>query len=185
MLIQFGCTATILGWLGWAFAQDVVINELNLITGPNSGQFVELFGDEGTNLDDHSLVLLKSATSGGNFTPEVQAAIGLDGQSLDEDGFLLIQGSGWQNTVVAVVLAGSPVSEFPIGSTPTFSAVTDAVFFGSVGPTHPQMEVLIDLVAQERQQRCTKRTTLRTMSWRAQTDCPGCPTEGWRWTWGL
>ena len=148
MLIQFGCTATILGVApAGAFAQDVVINELNLITGPNSGQFVELFGDEGTNLDDHSLVLLKSATSGGNFTPEVQAAIGLDGQSLDEDGFLLIQGSGWQNTVVAVVLAGSPVSEFPIGSTPTFSAVTDAVFFGSVGPTHPQMEVLIDLVA--------------------------------------
>ena len=135
MLIQFGCTATILGVAPAGHSSGCRHQRVEPDYEANSGQFVELFGDEGTNLDDHSLVLLKSATSGGNFTPEVQAAIGLDGQSLDEDGFLLIQGSGWQNTVVAVVLAGSPVSEFPIGSTPTFSAVTDAVFFGSVGPT--------------------------------------------------
>ena len=71
MLIHLDAQQQSGGGSGWGIAQDVVINELNLITGPNSGQFVELFGDEGTNLDDHSLVLLKSATSGGNFTPEV------------------------------------------------------------------------------------------------------------------
>ena len=61
LLIRFGCTATIAGvTLVGAQAQDVVINELNLITGPDVGQFVELYGDPGTSLDGHSLVLVKS-----------------------------------------------------------------------------------------------------------------------------
>ena len=61
LLTRFGCTATIAGvTLVGAQAQDVVINELNLITGPNVGQFVELHGDPGTSLEGHSLVLVKS-----------------------------------------------------------------------------------------------------------------------------
>ena len=41
-------------------AQDVVINELNLVVGPETGQFVELHGAAGTELDGHALAVVKS-----------------------------------------------------------------------------------------------------------------------------
>ena len=44
---------------------QVVINEINLVTGPESGQFVELFGPPNAPLTGHSLVLVKSVLSGG------------------------------------------------------------------------------------------------------------------------
>ena len=41
------CLATFLfpGWTGEVNAQDLVINELNWVTGPDNGQFVELYGE--------------------------------------------------------------------------------------------------------------------------------------------
>ena len=78
LLIRFGCTATIAAMtLVGAQAQDVVINELNLITGPDVGQFVELYGDPGTSLDGHSLVLVKSTPEGGNFMSRGASRCGL------------------------------------------------------------------------------------------------------------
>ena len=148
LLIRFGCTATIAGvTLVGAQAQDVVINELNLITGPDVGQFVELYGDPGTSLDGHSLVLVKSTPEGGNFIPETQAVVDLGGMSLDDEGFSLIEGNNWQNNVVAVVLAASPATAFELGSSPTFGGLVDAVLYGSLGVTHPQMSPLVDLVS--------------------------------------
>ena len=148
LLIRFGCTATIAAMtLVGAQAQDVVINELNLITGPDVGQFVELYGDPGTSLDGHSLVLVKSTPEGGNFIPETQAVVDLGGMSLDDEGFSLIEGNNWQNNVVAVVLAASPATAFELGSSPTFGGLVDAVLYGSLGVTHPQMSPLVDLVS--------------------------------------
>ena len=41
LFTRLGCAATIAGMtLVEAQAQDVVINELNLVTGPNVGQFI-------------------------------------------------------------------------------------------------------------------------------------------------
>ena len=149
LLIRFGCTATIAGvTLVGAQAQDVVINELNLITGPDVGQFVELHGDPGTSLDGHSLVLVKSTfESANNFVPETQAVVDLGGVSLNDEGFFLIEGAGWQSNVVAVVLAASPGTTFELGTSPTFGGVLDAVLYGSVGVTHPQMSPLVGLVS--------------------------------------
>ena len=149
LLIRFGCTATIAAMtLVGAQAQDVVINELNLITGPDVGQFVELYGDPGTSLDGLSLVLVKSTfESSNNYVPEVQAVVGLGGASLDDEGFFLIEGADWQNNVVAVVLAASPSSAFELGSSPVFEGVVDAVLYGSLAVTHPQMSPLVNLVS--------------------------------------
>ena len=149
LLTRFGCTATIAGvTLVGAQAQDVVINELNLITGPNVGQFVELYGDPGTSLEGHSLVLVKSTFDSPNvFVPETQAVLDLGGTTLDDEGFLLVEGAGWQNNVVAVVLVASPATAFELGTAPTFGGVADAVLYGSVGVTHPQMSPLAALVS--------------------------------------
>ena len=149
LFTRLGCAATIAGMtLVEAQAQDVVINELNLVTGPNVGQFIELYGDAGTNLDGHSLVLVKSTfESTNNFVPETQAVVDLGGTLLDDEGFLLIEGTSWQSNVVAVVLASSPAAAFELGSSPTFEGVLDAVLYGGVGVTHPQMSPLVALVS--------------------------------------
>ena len=126
----------------------MVINELNLITGPDVGQFVELHGDPGTSLEGHSLVVVKSTfESADNYVPETQAVVDLGGMSLNDEGFFLVEGANWQTNVVAVVLAASPATAFELGASPTFGGVVDAVLYGSVGVTHPQMSPLVSLVS--------------------------------------
>ena len=82
-----------------------------------------------------------------NFVPETQAVVDLGGTLLDDEGFLLIEGTSWQSNVVAVVLASSPAAAFELGSSPTFEGVLDAVLYGGVGVTHPQMSPLVALVS--------------------------------------
>ena len=85
--------------------EDVVINEVNLVTGPNYSQFVELYGEPNASLEGTSLVILKSLQVSGAWTALVQSVVGLDTLSLDAEGFLAVEGVGWQNTLTAVVLA--------------------------------------------------------------------------------
>ena len=127
--------------------QNLVINELNLITGPDVGQFVELYGDPGTSLDGHSLVLVKSTFDANGSVPETQSVVDLGGASLDDDGFFLIEGENWHYNIVAVVLAASPATAFEVETEPAFDGVSDAVLYGSAGITHPLMSPLAALVS--------------------------------------
>ena len=80
--------------LSFATEAQVVLNEINLVTGPNAGQFVELQGPDNQAVDGHTLVVVKSSFSGGNWTATVQDVVDLQGLALDEDGFLLMEGEG-------------------------------------------------------------------------------------------
>ena len=62
---------------------QVVLNEINLVTGPNAGQFVELHGPANQGVDGHTLVVVKSSFSGGNWTATIQDVVDLQGQALD------------------------------------------------------------------------------------------------------
>ena len=150
LLVHLGLFAALSLLIAQAVSgQALVINELNLVVGPNTGQFVELYGEGGTPLDGHSIVFVKSSFQDGSFVPEVQAVEDLSALSLDDAGFVSISGSGWQSTVAAVVLAASPSSEFEVGTAPEFGLLLDAVLYGSLGVTHPQMQPLVELVAPE------------------------------------
>ena len=127
-------------------AQDVVINELNLVVGPETGQFVELYGTPGTELEGHALVVVKSAFSEGAWEAQTQASVDLNGLTLNDEGFLLLEGEGWQNTVASVVLASSPASSFGINETPVFGDILDAVLYGNTSVTNPQMAAIVDVV---------------------------------------
>ena len=122
---------------------NVVINEINLVTGPNYGQFVELYGEPNTELAGMSLVILKSNQVSGQWTALVQSVVGLDTLSLNDEGFLAIDGSGWQNTVASVVLTESPVESFEVNQPPVFSDILDGVLYGTIGVSHPQMQPLV------------------------------------------
>ena len=129
------------------FAQsNVVLNEINLVVGPEYGQFVELFGEPGSSLDGMSLVIVKSSFQGGNWTALTQTVVDLQGQGLDNDGFLLIEGSGWQSTVAGVVLATTPASSFELNTPPSFDGIADAVFYGSYFLTSPQWQPIVDVI---------------------------------------
>ena len=65
--------------------EDVVINEVNLVTGPNYSQFVELYGEPNASLEGTSLVILKSLQVSGAWTALVQSVVGLDTLSLDAE----------------------------------------------------------------------------------------------------
>ena len=132
-------------WCSALAQSDLVINEVNLVTGPNYGQFVELHGEPNTELVGMSLVILKSNQVSGQWTALVQTVVGLDTFSLNDEGFLAIEGSGWQNTVSAVVLAGSSAESFEVNQPPVFSDILDGVLYGT-SVTHPQMAALVDAV---------------------------------------
>ena len=70
--------------LSLATEAQVVLNEINLVTGPNAGQFVELHGPANQSVDGHALVVVKSSFSGGNWTATVQDVVDLQGLALDE-----------------------------------------------------------------------------------------------------
>ena len=128
------------------FAQEVVINELNLVVGPEVGQFVELYGAPGTALDDHTLVVVKSAYSEGSWEAQTQTVVDLGGLALNDDGFLVLYGEGWQNTVAGIVLAATPASTFQVNQPPVFGNMLDAVLYGSTSVTHPQMAPLVSTI---------------------------------------
>ena len=126
--------------------EDVVINEVNLVTGPNYGQFVELYGEPSASLEGTSLVILKSLQVSGTWTALVQSVVGLDTLSLDAEGFLAVEGAGWQNTLTAVVLAEGSSASFVVDEPASFEGVLDAVLYGNTSVTNPQMAALVDAV---------------------------------------
>ena len=129
-----------------ATAQNVVINELNLVVGPETGQFVELYGAPGTALDGHALVIVKSAFSSGDWSAQTQAVVDLNGLALNAEGFLALNGEGWQNSVAGVVLAASPASSFELDQTPVFGDMVDAVLYGNTSVFNPQMTAIVEAV---------------------------------------
>ena len=126
-----------------ASAQDLVINELNLVTGPETGQFVELYGAPDTPLDGHTLVVVKSAFQDGAWVAQTQATVDLNGQVLDGSGFLALEGEGWQSTLAGVVLAASQATEFDVDTPPVFGDMVDAVLYGNTSVTNPQMAAIV------------------------------------------
>ena len=126
-----------------ASAQDLVINELNLVTGPETGQFVELYGAPDTPLDGHTLVVVKSAFQDGAWVAQTQATVDLNGQVLDGSGFLALEGEGWQSTLAGVVLAASQATEFEVDTPPVFGDMVDAVLYGNTSVTNPQMAAIV------------------------------------------
>ena len=126
-----------------ASAQDLVINELNLVTGPETGQFVELYGAPDTPLDGHTLVVVKSAFQDGAWVAQTQATLDLNGQALDGSGFLALEGEGWQSTLAGVVLAASQATEFEVDTPPVFGDMVDAVLYGNTSVTNPQMAAIV------------------------------------------
>ena len=126
-----------------ASAQDLVINELNLVTGPETGQFVELYGAPDTPLDGHTLVVVKSAFQDGAWVAQTQATVDLNGQALDGSGFLALEGEGWQSTLAGVVLAASQATEFEVDTPPVFGDMVDAVLYGNTSVTNPQMAAIV------------------------------------------
>ena len=126
-----------------ASAQDLVINELNLVTGPETGQFVELYGAPDTPLDGHTLVVVKSAFQDGAWVAQTQATVDLNGQALDGSGFLALEGEGWQSTLAGVVLAASQATDFEVDTPPVFGDMVDAVLYGNTSVTNPQMAAIV------------------------------------------
>ena len=140
------CLATFVfpGWTGVLNAQDLVINELNWVTGPDNGQFVELYGEPGLDLSGHSVVFVRPVFQSANvYEAQVDFVVGLDGQSLDADGFALVDGLSLIGNVVGVVLAASPAGDFVEGEAAMFEDVVDAILYGNLGLTHPQMSPLV------------------------------------------
>ena len=61
--------------LSLATEAQVVLNEINLVTGPNAGQFFELHGPANQSVDGHALVVVKSSFSEGSWTATVQDVV--------------------------------------------------------------------------------------------------------------
>jgi len=142
-LIWLSMTAVVPGL--WSQTTPV-LNEVNLVVGPNYGQFIELYGAPNASLNGHSLVVVKSSFQGGVWVAQTQAVVGLEGQTFDAEGFLLIEGSGWQSTVAGIVLAESPASAFELNTTPEFEGIADAVFYGSYFLTSPQWQPIVEAI---------------------------------------
>ena len=92
--------------LSLATEAQVVLNEINLVTGPNAGQFVELHGPANQSVDGHAWLLSNRRFRKAAGPPRFKTW-STSRPTLDEDGFLLVEGEGWQNTVAGVVLRPS------------------------------------------------------------------------------
>lgn len=130
----------------WNAQSQTVINEINHIVGPEYGQFVELFGDPNSPLDNLSLVVVKSSFQSATWVALVEVVVDLEGQSLDDDGFYAVDVSGWASNVSGVVLAESPGSAFELNTTPSFEGVADAVLYGSNFVSSPQWQPIVAAV---------------------------------------
>ena len=125
---------------------DVVLNEINHVVGPEFGQFVELYGAPGASLDGHALVIVKSSFQSATWVAVTEVLVDLQGETLNDEGFYLVDVEAWQSNLAGVVLASSSASTFEVGTTPTFDGISDAVFYGSNFVTSPQWQPIVSLV---------------------------------------
>jgi len=121
-----------LGNLNGGETPNVSINELR-ISSPGSSDddsnFIELFGENGTSLDNLSAVVLS-----GEFEPgQIDFTFDLTGQTIDEDGFVLIANPDIATQIPqAVTESNDRLTEFDFfGSPSTFLLVQE--FTGSQG----------------------------------------------------
>ena len=124
-------------------AQGVVINEVDVIATEDNSQFIELYGAPNSGLEGLTIALVTSSwLGGGAYGVEVYSAISLDGMQLDSDGFLTITPE--LNTAVgAVALYDADLSVVIEGEAPPQEDVIDALVYGNLGPSHPQVSGIL------------------------------------------
>lgn len=118
---------------------EVVINELNADNpgGNDTQEFVELYGDANTSLDN-LVIVFYGGTTGGAY-----AAFDLDGYSTDENGFFvlgdtlttnvdyMIPNATLQNGADGVALFVGDAVEFPDTTPPTTNNLIDVMIYGT------------------------------------------------------
>jgi len=118
---------------------EVVINELNADNpgGPDTQEFVELYGEANASLDN-LVIVFYGGTTGGSY-----AAFDLDGYSTDANGFFvlgdtlttnvdyMITSATLQNGADGVALFVGNGSDFPNGTSPTTSNLIDVMIYGT------------------------------------------------------
>lgn len=122
-----------------AISQTVVINEINCDNpgGPDTQEFVELYGSPGFALDSLVFVYF-DGQSGVSYS-----ALDLDGYMLDENGFfvignantanvdLIIGNATMQNGQDAVAIYHADATDFPDGTTPLTTDLIEAAVYGT------------------------------------------------------
>lgn len=118
---------------------NVVINELNADNpgGPDSAEFIELYGDANASLNGLTMVFYDGQTG------TAYAAYDLDGYSTDANGFfvmggatvngatLIFNGGAIQNGADAIALYAGDASSFPNGAAIATSGLLDAMVYGT------------------------------------------------------
>ena len=133
-------TFTALIWAFLAQAQNgIIINEINADNpgGPDTREFIELFGQPYASLDSLVLVFFDGAT-GVSYN-----AIDLDGYACDNQGFfvagnalavnvdLVFTNGIFQNGGDAIALYSADAADFPAGTAPTGVNLVDAQVYGT------------------------------------------------------
>ena len=124
-------------------AQGLVINEIDaIVTEPNL-QFIELYGAPNSGLEGYSIALVTSSwLGGGAYGVEVYSAISLEEMQLDSDGFLTIT-TDLDIVVGAVALYEADLSILIEGEEPPTEDIIDALVYGNMGPSHPQVSGIL------------------------------------------
>ena len=124
-------------------AQGVVINEVDVIVTESNPQFIELYGSPNSGLEGFSIALVKSIWSGGGADGvEVYSAISLEGMQFDSDGFLTIT-ADLAESVGAVAIYEADISIFIVGEEPPTEDIIDALVYGNVEPSNPQVSGIL------------------------------------------
>jgi hypothetical protein len=124
-------------------AQGVVINEVDVIVTESNPQFIELYGSPNSGLEGFSIALVKSIWSvGGAYGVEVYSAISLEGMQFDSDGFLTIT-ADLAESVGAVAIYEADISIFIVGEEPPTEDIIDALVYGNVEPSNPQVSGIL------------------------------------------
>ena len=124
-------------------AQGVVINEVDVIVTESNPQFIELYGSPNSGLEGFSIALVKSIWSGGGaYGVEVYSAISLEGMQFDSDGFLTIT-ADLAESVGAVAIYEADISIFIAGEEPPTEDIIDALVYGNVEPSNPQVSGIL------------------------------------------
>ena len=124
-------------------AQGVVINEVDVIVTESNPQFIELYGSPNSGLEGFSIALVKSIWSGGGaYGVEVYSAISLEGMQFDSDGFLTIT-ADLAESVGAVAIYEADISIFIVGEEPPTEDIIDALVYGNVEPSNPQVSGIL------------------------------------------
>ena len=126
-----------------ANAQGFVINEVDVITTSPNSQFIELFGAPNSGLEGYSIALVKSSfLGGGAYGVEIYSTVSIEDLQLNSDGFLSIE-TDLEITIGAVVIYEADVSTLIIGEEPPSEDIVDALVYGNVGPSHPQVSGIL------------------------------------------